>query len=389
LTTTGFTNDGVVGTTTNGGWGVVGLSSSANSVNALGGVYGSGTGGIGVEGNSSTSTGVEGVSTTGDGVYGYGSYGLVGYSNSSATPAPTSAPFTYAGTYGQSSYGPGVYGVDVHNTGAVGYGGGALSADRLAGVYGFGNDGAGVYAYSFSDFGALITNDSTYATLYINSDNTTSSDYEIAASAGNITTDTINFHVDRSGNLYAAGSITSGTDTYQARTRNPGSDLTTYSAQHTEATVEDFGSAQLVGGVATVPLAADFRQTINTAAPYMVFLTPYGDNRGLYIASRTAAGFVVKEAQSGRSTLAFDYRIVARPYGSLHARLPHAVALAQKSAGYGQAMGALPRRPSESAIAPRALTAKEATFERSRQAGAIRPQVFVPRPNLTAEYRSH
>ena len=75
-----------------------------------------------------------------------------------------------------------------------------------------------------------------------------------------------------------------------------------------------------------MPLRADFRSTINTAAPYMVFLTPHGDNRGLFVASSGPQGFTIRESQSGRSTLAFDYRIVASPLGAAHPRLPRAVA---------------------------------------------------------------
>jgi len=97
----------------------------------------------------------------------------------------------------------------------------------------------------------------------------------------------------------------------------------TYGEQSTVPTMDDVGYAQLVDGSATVPLAADFRQTVD-GSRYMVFLTPHGDSNGLYVASESAAGFVVRESHGGRSTLAFDYRIVAQQYGAHGERLPHA-----------------------------------------------------------------
>jgi hypothetical protein len=46
---------------------------------------------------------------------------------------------------------------------------------------------------------------------------------------------------------------------------------------------------------------------------YHVFVTPEGDCKGLYVTQKSPAGFVVRELQGGRSTLTFDYRIVAKP----------------------------------------------------------------------------
>jgi len=331
-------NVGVLGTTLSGDWGVEGTSSNS----AEGGVGGFATTGYGVEGSSSGNygvyglssstdaghfvstasgdSGVAGISTSGNGTYGRSTtgFGLSGTNNDTSTPSPTAPPYTLAGAYAQSNVGTGVYGVSLENTGTgVGY-----DTNRYAGVFGFGNDGPGIEGYSYSDIGVYAKNDNVnYPTLFIENEDGTASN-GISFYAFNDVTGDVTI-ADSNGNFYTSGSITSGSDTYQARTRNPGTDVTTYSAQHTEATVEDFGSAQLVDGVASVPLAEDFRQTINSGLPYMVFLTPYGENRGLYIASRTPAGFVVRENQPGRSTLSFDYRIVARPFGALHARLPH------------------------------------------------------------------
>ena len=74
---------------------------------------------------------------------------------------------------------------------------------------------------------------------------------------------------------------------------------------------EDYGSGQLVSGVATVNIDPAYAQTVNTGVEYHVFLTPDGDCQGLYVTARTATGFEVRELQQGRSNVAFDYRIIA------------------------------------------------------------------------------
>jgi hypothetical protein len=58
---------------------------------------------------------------------------------------------------------------------------------------------------------------------------------------------------------------------------------------------------------------------------YLVFVTPEGDNRGLYVTQKSANGFAVHESQGGHSSLAFSYRIVAKPFGNQIPRLPFLV----------------------------------------------------------------
>ena len=74
---------------------------------------------------------------------------------------------------------------------------------------------------------------------------------------------------------------------------------------------EDFGSARLVNGAAVVALDSVFTQTVNTTEEYQVFLTPYGDCKGLYVSSRTANSFEVHELGGGSASLSFGYRITA------------------------------------------------------------------------------
>jgi hypothetical protein len=95
----------------------------------------------------------------------------------------------------------------------------------------------------------------------------------------------------------------------------------TYSVQSPENWLEDFGSATLSGGTAHVALDPAFAETVTASADYHVFLTPRGDSRGLYVTNVTPSGFEVRESGGGRSSLAFDYRIVAKRRGFESQRL--------------------------------------------------------------------
>jgi hypothetical protein len=74
---------------------------------------------------------------------------------------------------------------------------------------------------------------------------------------------------------------------------------------------EDAGSAQLVNGAAVVAIDPEFLQTVATQVEYQVFLTPYGDCKGLYVTNRTAASFEVHELGGGTASVSFGYRIMA------------------------------------------------------------------------------
>jgi hypothetical protein len=94
-----------------------------------------------------------------------------------------------------------------------------------------------------------------------------------------------------------------------------------YAMESPQHWFEDFGAGRLENGTAAVTLDPTFAETVNGAADYHVFLTPEGDCRGLYISSKTASGFEVREQGGGRSTVAFDYRIVALRRGFESVRL--------------------------------------------------------------------
>jgi trimeric autotransporter adhesin len=74
---------------------------------------------------------------------------------------------------------------------------------------------------------------------------------------------------------------------------------------------EDFGSAQLINGMAVVHLDLDFIQTVNTENDYKVFPVPNGDCKGLYVTTKTRDSFEVRELGGGTSNVRFDYRITA------------------------------------------------------------------------------
>jgi hypothetical protein len=124
-----------------------------------------------------------------------------------------------------------------------------------------------------------------------------------------------------SGSVYARIFITTGAPIVAQKT-SAGSRVDTYAPQSAQPSLEDFGEAQLTDGAASVPLDPRFAAAMDNTMRYYVMLTPEGDCRGVYVARRDNAGFTVRELQGGRSSIAFTYRIVARPLGDNSARLP-------------------------------------------------------------------
>lgn len=86
-----------------------------------------------------------------------------------------------------------------------------------------------------------------------------------------------------------------------------------YCVESPESWFEDFGEARLKGGKAEVSIDPRFAALIS--GPIQVFLTPYGESNGLYVARRTSKSFVVREQGGGKNTLVFGYRVVAKRKG--------------------------------------------------------------------------
>jgi hypothetical protein len=98
-------------------------------------------------------------------------------------------------------------------------------------------------------------------------------------------------------------------------------DVKMFGTRQTLPSVEDTGTAQLVNGRSYIRIDPAFAATMSQTQRYRVFITPGGDSRGVYVTNRTPAGFEVRENAGGRSSLDFDYRIVAQPLGDTSTRL--------------------------------------------------------------------
>jgi hypothetical protein len=88
-----------------------------------------------------------------------------------------------------------------------------------------------------------------------------------------------------------------------------------------ECWFEDFGEAKLVNGKADIKLDSEFASLIKTKS-YHVFVSAYGNCKGLYVSKRNSVGFSVCEQDQGASNVRFSYRIVARRKDLPVERLP-------------------------------------------------------------------
>ena len=345
---------GVKGTSTSA-QGVLGISTSSTGVegDASGtngiGVRGSSPSGLGVLGVSTSSIAVEGVSTNGGGVSGSGSIGVVGLDTSGTGWGVEGTSAAGDGVGGYASTGIGVLasstgGVGIVGTSSSGFGvvattnsssNPAIYADNVGGnaidAYGeaggtsyyahpngggdaayldaSGGNGYGVVAFTYgnptywgeNNNGVGLDIYGSYIGVVARS-----SSYPFAAydQNANLVAD-----IDASGNLNIHGSYGNF-----ARVRGGGT-ATAFTPASTSPTIEDNGTAQLVNGVAMVSLDPTFAQTIDLSRAYQVILTPDGDTRGLFIASKGTSGFVVREVQGGHSSIAFDYHIYAPALG--------------------------------------------------------------------------
>ncbi len=268
-------------------------------------IYGVSTADTAITGSTSTTNGNSGVAGISTGDTGVGGHGVYGRSTDGQ------------GVYGTSSYGQGVYGTSTYGDGVDGYSAGCFSCNNPAGVAGYAldnglisnNSGNGLYAESadatgnFEVIGGGADNRATWL-LYLQS--FTGGDCQI----------------DPNANLTCTGSIT-GNSMGMLHVTSGHQRVLAYATESASETLEDVGTGRLVGGIGNVAIERDFGATIDRAT-YHVFLTPMGDTRGLYVSSKAPSGFQVREAQGGRSTVSFDYRIIARPIDAKDDRLPPA-----------------------------------------------------------------
>jgi hypothetical protein len=314
---------GTLGVSTTGyGVGAESLSATQPSLIALnssGGngaeLYGEGTSSFGFLGSSQGGAGLLAQSTNGNGI------------------ESESATDSVAAIYAEDDAPDYGYGVSGYSTNTGGFG-----------VYGFGASGVGAESETTGAYYPAvyaITN-TPGAELY----DGVLSDKEVFAfdtpsqnASGSVDPQSTGSSTDLqiNGDIYLTGTVYSGctgdvpqetsatTDctagaTTAARSRT-GATYTTYEAKHASETIEDEGETHLVNGFTHVTLDPAFASTIATTQPYLVFTTPMGESRGLYVTNRTLTGFDVRENAGGRSSMAVDYRIVAHPYGVTAARM--------------------------------------------------------------------
>ncbi len=325
------TGNGVSGVSTNGA-GVTGTSSTGAGVAANGISIGaeaasSGTGGVGLEAiaNVSASNGT-GVLSYANGTGGVGvsanggSFGLqangptAGQAISGSTGTSVEADSTGSLLY--TGFNSGILQFYVDQFGNVG------SAGTLSGTTGsFSNTSGGFPTLSATNTQAAINGITT-------DPSTTNSAFRAFTQGGaffmGLNGTTVNFYADGAGNLTLAGQIfTSGSCNFGCIAHGPAQKrVVSYAPRESQPTMEDFGEGQLVNGEAHVPLDPKFANVIDQNANYLVFAMPEGDCNGLFVAEKSKTGFVVRELRGGHSTLGFEYRIVAKPFGDHSARLP-------------------------------------------------------------------
>ena len=119
--------------------------------------------------------------------------------------------------------------------------------------------------------------------------------------------------------LYVNGSFTAtGSKSSLVETASYGK-RKLYAVESPENWFEDFGSGKLTDGQVIIELDRIFIETVNTEAPYHVFLTPNGDCTP-YVTQKTSLSFKVV-SHGEQPNCAFDYRVVAKRKGYEQARL--------------------------------------------------------------------
>lgn len=117
-----------------------------------------------------------------------------------------------------------------------------------------------------------------------------------------------------SGGLRVIGPIVKSSGEYSEALPHPdGSQRLLYAPLSPESWYEDIGRAELVEGQAEVELDSDFVAVLDIDDDsYHVFLTAEVETGMLYVSSRDARAFTVREQQGGTSSATFSYRVVAK-----------------------------------------------------------------------------
>jgi hypothetical protein len=255
----------------------------------------------------------------------YGATTGAGNGKTYATPTSFGIEGIDGGGSAKDDYNVGIFGRSTHGTAIAGFAN--VASDKAGalgllpiGVIGDGEPEAGATGYSTAI--GVLADSASRPLVAVNSK--TLETIDLADS--NYLIANQDFYVDNSGNA-TAHSLTTSTGTYIRTAGASGTARMSYSAQTTAPVMEDFGEAQLVNGRGYVKLDPALSDVIDNRNAYHVFLTPEGDSKGLYVTQKSPVGFVVRESSGGRSTVAFEYRILAKPLGNDAKRLALAPAL--------------------------------------------------------------
>jgi trimeric autotransporter adhesin len=344
---TAYGGNGIAVNATAGGANGVGVQSSAGGLAVS--ATSTGAGGIAVAGTGAgqSSTGVYGTGTS-YGLFGTGPTALfasgAGYgasvsaSNSNGIGVYSSAPYIGVSANASATNGVALWATGTSQTTTAITGHNGTSFSHMAGSMGF-FEGAAVWADAsrasrtyVPALGATIdggaagyfANDSSEdVTLELEND---SSGGTIADSTGAVSRGMVPVlqTTGRNGSCVMTGdgdSICTGNHKGAVSITGGSRQVEVYGMQSAESWVEDFGSAKLTHGRATVTIDPTFAETVNTGVEYHVFLTPRGECEGLYVGETAAGTFEVRELHHGASSVEFDYRVVARRRGSEAERL--------------------------------------------------------------------
>jgi hypothetical protein len=295
--------------------------SNGITVNQPGGSYaavlGQGTNGAtGVYGTSDTGFAVLGL-VNGDGsnavvgaTNGAGAVGVYGH----ASGGVSSGGFVSAGVYALAEQGDGVEGFAV-GTSAVyaimqGY-----NPPATAGVWGdtstdlTTNTYAGVVGTADDNYAGFFRNNSENGpTIVAENDNSDGSTGLFKVFKGVTPLGTCGIG---DGNLSCTGQVK-----MLATTGGGAHTVETYAPQAAESWMEDYGTGAMEGGHGVVQIDPTFADTVTADTSYHVFLTPLGELKSpLYVTKISATSFEVREANGGKSSIGFDYKIVAKRRG--------------------------------------------------------------------------
>ena len=343
---------GVIGRSTHG---VAGFFNSVDKEALVGlsggpgnGVRGGAGSGSGVRGTADSGSGVSGESTSGVGVFGDSEKqsGVVGRSRSAVAPGVFGVCEKLTGVAGRSTDAPGVFGDSVKQAGVMGrsfdtsapgvFGFGDAPFKVLgppAGVLGLNDNSVGVLGSSGKVIGILGNTDKGLGVVGVANfgagvptDQITDQGIAVIGlgnsgfgAAGLSTSGTGIFGSSKTGlaghfkgPVMIEGDVTIVGGTKSAAVPHPdGSHRQLYCLESPESWFEDFGEARLVNGKAEVRLDRGFAALVKLKG-YHVFLTPYGDCKGMFVTKRAATGFRVCEQQGGTSNVRFAYRVVAK-----------------------------------------------------------------------------